>query len=358
MALFVLSKTMVGPLWAADIGEISELQGNAQVVRDKPLQADLNLGIQSNDNVETTAGRLAITFEDDSRVKLTEHSKLIIDEYIYDPNPDKTKMALNFASGTARFITGGLGKINKQNIKLRTPTANIAIRGTDFTVTVDELGRSLVILLPDVNGISSGEIVVSTGSGSVTLDKPFQSTTASMYERPPSSPAILDLTIDLIDNMLIVTPPKEVEMVDESYNVVESNPYLDFSGLDVDFLNEDLLEEEVEFTELDINYLDVNFLEDLLNILDALAVAEEEDRLKQTAGINITGTELGQDKDTQVTTLITGNVISFQRFVEHKVRLDIEGGGSYTIMLIQNGVVNQIKVNGGGDSQIMITQGS
>jgi len=209
-----------------------------------------------------------------------------------------------------------------------------------------------------VNGISSGEIVVSTGSGSVTLNKPFQSTTASMYERPPSSPAIVDLTIDLIDNMVILTPAKEVELVGESYNVVESNPYLDFSGLDVDFLNEDLLEEEAEFTELDINYLDVNFLEDLLNILDALAVAEEEDRLKQTAGINITGTELGQDKDTQITTLITGNVISFRRFVEHKVRLDIEGGGSYTIMLIQNGVVNQIKVNGGGDSQIMITQGS
>ena len=358
MVLFVLIKTIREPLQAADIGSISELQGNAQVVRDKPLKADLDLGIQSNDNVETTAGRLAITFEDDSRVKLTEHSKLVIDEYIYDPNPDKTKMALNFASGTARFITGGLGKINKQNIKLRTPTANIAIRGTDFTVTVDELGRSLVILLPDVNGISSGEIVVSTGSGSVTLNKPFQSTTAAAFERPPSSPAILDLTIDLIDNMLIVTPPKEVEVVDESHNVAESNPYLDFSGLDVDFLNEDLLEEEAEFTELDINYLDVNFLEDLLNILDALAIGKEEDKLKQTAGINITGTALGQDKDTQITTLITGNTISFRRFVEHNTRLDIEGGGSYTIMLIQNGIVNQVKVNGGGDSMITITQGS
>ena len=89
-----------------------------------------------------------------------------------------------------------------------------------------------------------------------------------------------------------------------------------------------------------------------------LQAQHKEDRLKQTAGINITGTELGQDKDTQITTLITGNVISFRRFVEHKARLDIEGGGSYTIMLIQNGVVNQIKVNGGGDSQIMITQGS
>ena len=35
--------------------------------------------------------------------------------------------------------------------KLETPTATIGIRGTDFTTTVDELGRSLVILLPDEN---------------------------------------------------------------------------------------------------------------------------------------------------------------------------------------------------------------
>ena len=32
----------------ADIGDISELNGVAQILRDKPLQAELNLGIQSN----------------------------------------------------------------------------------------------------------------------------------------------------------------------------------------------------------------------------------------------------------------------------------------------------------------------
>ena len=101
------------------------------------------------DDVRTEAGRVAITFEDDSTVKLTEHSKVVIDNYIYDPDPSKSKLALNMASGTARFITGALGRINKENISIRTPSATIAIRGTDFTTTVDELGRSLIILLPD-----------------------------------------------------------------------------------------------------------------------------------------------------------------------------------------------------------------
>jgi len=161
-----------------DIGDISELNGVAQIVRDQPLNAKLNFGIQSNDEAITTNGRMAITFLDDSTVRLTEHSELLIDEYIYDPDPSKSKMALTFSLGTARFITGNLNRIDKQNIQLKTPTANIAIRGTDFTATVDELGRSLIVLLPDKYGLSSGEIEVITATGSVLLNKPFQATTS------------------------------------------------------------------------------------------------------------------------------------------------------------------------------------
>jgi hypothetical protein len=91
-------------------------------------------------------------------------------------------MALTFGIGTARFITGKLSKIDKKNIQLKTPTANIAILGTDFTATVDELGRSLIILLPDSMGLSSGEIEVATATGIVRLTKPFEATTVSVFE--------------------------------------------------------------------------------------------------------------------------------------------------------------------------------
>jgi hypothetical protein len=150
---------VVQPLHAEPIGDISELKGYGQILRDEPYPAVLDFDINSYDDVRTRAGRIAITFLDDSIVRLTEHSKLVIDEYIYDPNPNNSKMALKFASGTIRFVSGNL---NKNNIDLKTPTADIAVRGTDFTVTVDETGRSLIILLPDEFGDPSGEIVVST----------------------------------------------------------------------------------------------------------------------------------------------------------------------------------------------------
>jgi len=343
---------------AADIGDISELNGSAQIVREEPLDAILKLAIQSNDEAITTDGRMAITFLDDSTVKLTEHSQLLIDEYIYDPDPSKSKMALTFGLGTARFITGNLNRIDKQNIKLKTPTANIAIRGTDFTATVDELGRSLIILLPDASGLSSGEIEVVTAMGTVLLNKPFQATTVNVFESKPSKPVILDLTLDVIDNMLIVTPPKKEKITYEEDVSSKQESILDFNELDVDYLDVDYLgEDELEFTELDINFLDVNYLEDLLNVLDALAITEEEDALAQAMSTQITGTSLGKDPDTQITTLITGNVVSLRRNVNEYVRLDVNGSDSYTVIFIQDGVSNVVKINGGSDSTITITQG-
>ena len=300
---------------------------------------------------------MAITFLDDSIVKLTEHSQLFIDEYIYDPDPSKSKMALTFGLGTARFITGNLNRIDKQNIQLKTPTANIAIRGTDFTATVDELGRSLIILLPDALGLSSGEIEVVTAMGTVILNKPYEATTVSVFESAPSKPVILDLTLDVIDNMLIVTPPKKEKIAYEEQVSAKQESILDFNELNVDYLEVDYLgEDELEFTELDINFLDVNYLEDLLNVLDALAIAEDEDALAQATSTQITGTLLGKDPDTQITTLITGNVISLQRQVNESVRVDLNGSDAYTVILIQDGVSNIIKVNGGSDSVITITQ--
>ncbi len=340
-----------------DIGDISELNGVARILRDEPLQAELNLGIQSNDEAITTNGRMAITFLDDSTVRLTEHSELLIDEYIYDPDPSKSKMALTFGLGTARFITGNLNRIDKQNIQLKTPTANIAIRGTDFTATVDELGRSLIILLPDKYGLSSGEIEVMTATGSVILNKPYEATTVSVFENSPTRPVILDLTLDLIDNMLIVTPPTE-QIIEGEEVVVQKKNILDFDDLDIDYLEEDFLkEDELEFTELDINYLDVNFLEDLLDVIDALEVAKEEDVLGQDAiTTNIKGTKFGQDLETQITTFYTGEKLTLLRSVESSARIDIDGSASYTVIFIQNGVSNIVTINGGEGSTIKITQ--
>ena len=312
---------------AANIGNITELNGAGRVVRDDTYQASLDFNIESYDNVQTSNGRLGITFLDDSQVRLTEHSELIIDEFIYDPDPSKSKMALQFASGTARFITGKLATIDKENILIQTPSATIGIRGTDFTVTVDELGRSLVILLPDDDGLPSGEIVVATAMGQVTLNKPYQATTVSMYETEPTKPVILDLTLELIDNMLIVNQPQEVEQENErqdgsNVSSILDVDFLEFDDLEVDYLAEDNL----EFTELDINYP-----------FKSMSVLKSDSVLSNS--------------------FLTDNLITFYKALEDTVRLDLDRSNAYTVIMIQNGKSTQVIVNGGGNSTIKITQG-
>jgi len=356
LVLFVLSKTMVAQQSDANIGSVTEFKGTGRIVRDKPYDAALFFGIESYDNVETTNGRIGITFLNDTKVRLTEHSQLLIDEFIYDPDPSKSKMALQFASGTARFITGKLNTINKENIAISTPSANVSIRGTDFTVTVNELGESLIILLPKDDGTPSGEIIVATAVGEVILNQPYQATTVSMFETEPTKPVILDITLELIDNMLIVNPPKEdINVTEKSVSSNSSNlldvDYLEFEDLDVDYLAND----DLEFTELDINYLDVNFLEDLLDIIQDVNELDQTETLLQ-ASLDLKGTTLGFDPDTQINTFTTDNTITFIRALENTVRVDLDKNNAYTVILVQNGKSTQIIVNGGSSSTITIKQ--
>ncbi|MEE3228798.1 MAG: FecR family protein, partial [Chloroflexota bacterium] len=217
----------------ANIGNITEHKGSGQLIRQAgTFNTNLAFGIESFDDIRTANGRLAITFDDDTSLRLTEHSKIIIDEFVYDANPSNSKMAITFAQGTARFATGALGRVPKENIFIRTPTASIAIRGTDFTTTVDELGRSLVILLPDsITGEASGEITVTNAGGTVTLNQAYQATMVSTSETQASQPVTLDIDLNLIDNMFIVTPPPVVqETVQETAQADDS--VLDFDALE------------------------------------------------------------------------------------------------------------------------------
>ena len=363
MDLSALSKTTKAqPQVALDVGSVEEVSGFAQIERDESFAVIQDFVVQSYDKAQTEAGRMGIRFVDDTTIKITENSMVIIDEFVFDPDPSKSKLAVNFLKGTARFTTGLTGKVAKENMVLRTNSATVGIRGTDFSVTVNpDTSESLFILLPDQDGAPSGEISVTTDMGTVVLNQAFQATTTTTLESAPSEPVILDLSLDFIDNMLIVTPPKRSRSFDEEQGTTDTvDPILDFNELDIDYLAEENLGEEgLEFTELDYDALNVNFLEDLLDIISELDKIDDEDRLAQEATTtSIIGTAVGQDTKTQITTIVTGEKIKLSRAVGSSAAINIDSGNSYTVVLEQDGVVNEVKVNGGSDSTIVIRQGN
>jgi hypothetical protein len=357
----LLSLILVLPQLAhSDVGEVDKAVGWRQIVRDlDKIEPNQGQGVISKDDLRTGEGRLQVRFVDDSKLRMTEHTRIVIDNVVFDEDPSKSDLAMTFAQGTARFISGELGKVDKENIRLKTPTASIGIRGTDFTVTVDEFGKTLVVLLPDVNGISSGEIIVSTATGEVVLNKPFESTTTSVAETPPSAPAILDLTLDMLNNIMIINPPKKKQTEEEFYSSVSASKNI--NPLDIDFLDEDLLAEEelekdyLEYTELDINYLDVDLLEDLLDSFDTLG--EEFLREQKTVtSLSLEGTEEGFDTVTQVATIVEGDKVNLSRNVSDIVEISVDRNAETLINLEQDGKeLDPIKVNG-QDTEITIVQ--
>jgi hypothetical protein len=355
-------------LWAQNVGDIIEQSGIGGITREQQsLAAELGLDIMFRDAIETGRGRLKINFLDDTKLSLTEHSEVVVDEYIYDPNPSNSKMTMRFVAGTARFATGQLGLVPKENITINTPTATIGVRGTDFTTTVDELGRSLVILLPDAECevdtlcVPSGAITVTNNAGTVTLTEAYQATVVSSLEQVPTQPVVLEnMTMNIIDNMFIVAPPREIRALTEDERTGRNSnsgySLLDFSDLDINYLEEDWDDEDLEFTELDIDLLDVDFLEDLLNVIDeADALANNND-----SGLNIQGTAApGFDSTTQFSTIIdqaAGSLV-FYRYVTSVISVRLSMEQNATLETETDGKKNVITLGNGNSVLIVIRQG-
>jgi len=309
------------------IGNVVKHKGNASVER-AGEKSELKKGsdIEFKDNVRTGKGGIGITFVDDTNVAVSSHSSLVIDEFVYDPNSKTgSKLVMNIALGTVRYASGNIAKLSNQNVDIRTPTARIGVLGTAFSMTVDEVGKSLIILLPNKDG-TVGKISVETGAGQVIMNQAFQSTMVGTGESRPSKPVILDLTLDQINNLLIIKPPKKkiIKMLKDSKkgkNLLDID-FLEFVELDKNELEEDLF----GFNELDINDLNVELLG---NILDQLALLSN----------HIDGRTAGFNKVTQVNTLIDGNTTRIiRRLGNSTVELDLINDYGYTINLAQGGI--------------------
>jgi len=359
---------LIGSVCAEPIGEITEQTGYAGLQRDGEttvISASEMPDVLMYDTAQTQNGRMKIQFQGDEELDLTEHSKVWIDEVYYDPDPSKSKMAIRMAQGTARFASGFGGKIKKANINITTPTAQITVNGTDFTTSIDEIGRSLVILLPDKWGAPSGSILVSNAGGQVLLDEAYQATMVSTYDDSPTKPVVVNgITPNLIDNLFIVSPPEEVnEQVAEEQSKSEndSNNVLDVDFLEFNDLEENYFEDdELEYTELDRDLLDVDFLQDLLDVvLDIDRKVGLDRQQSQAFGVvRIDGTLPGFDKDTQYSTIVDKGLgqIWFYREVNGIISIKIPMFAQATIRTITDEKESSIQVGDGSSLNITITQ--
>lgn len=351
----------------AAIGNITDQVNTPPSIQRKSgtLTGAKGIGVEMQDSIKTTQGKVGITFSDNTRVEINENSKLVIDEFVYDPNNKKGgKLAVNVALGTVRYTSGQIAHNNPQSVAVNTPTATVGVRGTDFTATVDELGRSTIILLPscpkgwqDVKkDCKTGEISVTTDEGTVIMNQPFQATKVESREQKPAKPIILSLTEDQISNILILSPPKELK---ENANDAR-NKKSDMKGaLDVDFLKEQGLtnslekeQKEMYQDKLSRNLLDTDFLANILDQINAQMAAQ----------LNLLGkTKSGLLPDYLPSSGVTVEVDDIEVTLCRESSGDnqcitVPKGQNTTITQTQGSVEIKNRVNSGGSTIINATQ--
>ncbi len=343
----------------AGVGKVTEQTGPTEIVRNKKsIPSSLNTGVEMNDAVSTARAKATLTFEDKTTVKLTEHSKIVIDDFVYDPKKGAGKLGMKMALGTARYASGQIAKNNPQQVAIKTPTASIAVRGTDFSMTVDELGRSLVMLLPscDEKGCVTGAIEVSNFGGVVLLDVPYQATLVNSAYISPSEPTVVKIDQANINNMLIISKPKEITDDTTAGAAKKEKSLLDFNELDVDLLKYSKLDENAldKKSELDRNDLDTDLLEyNALNELDrqnSSLLADELDNpilpgynSNKSLGLNY----YFNDDQSKVTLYKAGT---------HNATVTFDTTKSATFTLIQDGQTIIQNVNKGSTSTVTISQ--
>ncbi|MET3896119.1 hypothetical protein ABIB57_000043 [Devosia sp. UYZn731] len=98
-------------------------------------------------------GQVQIIFADDTHMVVGPNSALRIETYLMRNNGTAEKLAVNALAGSFRFITG---RSPKPAYQINTPTAAIAVRGTEFDILVTPTDTRVMLYEGALQLCSSG----------------------------------------------------------------------------------------------------------------------------------------------------------------------------------------------------------
>lgn len=131
---------VAGAAAAADIGQIKVARGTVNVERaGATQQATVGMRLQTADTLRTGAdGSVGITMNDDSLLSAGPNSVLVLERYALDPATSEGRFDTTLNKGTLVVVSGRIAKQAPDAMTVRTPTAILGARGTEFAVSVGE----------------------------------------------------------------------------------------------------------------------------------------------------------------------------------------------------------------------------
>lgn len=116
------------------VGRVAQVEGGATIIRNGvAMQANTGDAILKGDVLQTVTGSLGVTFNDGSTLNITANSRLVVNEFVYDPKGSQNSQLLDLVQGSLTFISGEVA--HSGDMKIGTPVATMGIRGTVGGVT-------------------------------------------------------------------------------------------------------------------------------------------------------------------------------------------------------------------------------
>jgi len=138
LAFLITAFGLSGGALATDAGSIEKLSGDVTITnaKNESRRASARDTIQSGDRIVTAPkSEVMIKMADNSVVALRPATTFQINSFKYEQKPTDSSF-MSIVLGTARLITGLIGKEDRGAYRITANTATIGIRGTDFEVSV------------------------------------------------------------------------------------------------------------------------------------------------------------------------------------------------------------------------------
>ena len=199
------------------IGEITVTDGPIVITR-LGQKIELNQGefIYLNDLVDVGTMTVGITFKDNTALSLEPGAKMVVDEFVYDPEePTTGGMNADVIGGSFSFVSGEIAKVGTDAMTVSTPVLTIGVRGTQVAGRANQEGEdNEIVLLPNQDG-TVGEIAIKNDSGEVLLTQPYEATTITSSFVAPTVPVVLPKDVVLKKYAKTISTTRKTEKVKE-----------------------------------------------------------------------------------------------------------------------------------------------
>jgi hypothetical protein len=152
--------------WAA--ATVTSSIGSVEVVPAQGKAAKLVTGerIESGATIKTGENSSAVLrFDDGQAIALISNTTFVVNDYRFNPHkPEEGGFFSTLVRGAVRAVTGIIGETNKENVAIKTPTATMGIRGTDFNLHFD--GKLyLQVMEGAVSATNDGGVAIFDAAG-------------------------------------------------------------------------------------------------------------------------------------------------------------------------------------------------